>query len=152
MLISMGLAAALCVFNGCFPSAFLYKLMPTEVGYVPYTSGHVISQLQLLFFSALAFAWLNLVGLYPQELRSTNLDSDYVYRRAGPALVRGIARLGTRLTEALFRPLDRAYRGLLGEVMRAHTPSGVLGEPWGTGAAALWAAILLSAYILLSYS
>ncbi|MEE9280292.1 MAG: Na(+)/H(+) antiporter subunit D [Myxococcota bacterium] len=151
MLLAMGLAAALCIFNGCFPFAFLYKLMPYEVGYVPYTSAHVISQMQLLFFAALAFAWLNLVGLYPPELRSTNIDSDYVYRRAGPALVRGIARLGTRLTEELFRPLDRAYRGLLGEVMRHHTPPGLLGEPWSTGAAAMWAAILLGAYLLLAY-
>jgi multicomponent Na+:H+ antiporter subunit D len=152
MLISMGLAAALCVFNGCFPSAFLYKLMPTEVGYVPYTSGHVISQLQLLFFSALAFCWLNLRGIYPPELHSTNIDSDYIYRRAVPALLGSAVRMGRTLVEALVRPLRGIYRRVLGEVMRAHTPSGVLGEPWGTGAAALWAAILLSAYLLLSYS
>ncbi len=151
MLIAMALAAALCVFNGCFPTAFLYPLLPYEVGYVPYTSGHVISQLQLLFFSALAFAWLNLRGIYPPELHSTNLDSDYFYRRAAPALLRAAGSGGAQLAEALGAPVRRAYRRLLGEVVRHHTPQGLLGEPWGTGAAAMWAAILLSAYLLLGY-
>ncbi len=151
MLIAMALAAALCVFNGCFPTAFLYPLLPYEVGYVPYTSGHVISQLQLLFFSALAFAWLNLRGIYPPELHSTNLDSDYFYRRAAPVLLRAAGSGGAQLAEALGAPVRRAYRRLLGEVVRHHTPQGLLGEPWGTGAAAMWAAILLSAYLLLGY-
>ncbi len=152
MLVAMALAAALCVFNGCFPTALLYPLLPYETSYVPYTSAHVISQLQLLFFSALAFAWLNLRGIYPPELVSTNLDSDYVYRRAAPALLRAVAGGGAQLVEALAAPVRRAYRRLLGEVVRHHTPPGLLGEPWGTGAAAMWAAILLGAYLLLAYS
>jgi multicomponent Na+:H+ antiporter subunit D len=152
MLIAMGIAAGLCVFNGCFPSAFLYKLLPYEVHYVPYTSAHVISQLQLLFFSALAFTWLNLRGIYPPELRSTNIDADYIYRRALPTLLRGASNLGGRLVTALTAPMESVYRRLLGEVVRHHTPPGLLGEPWGTGATAMWAAILLSAYLLLTYS
>ncbi len=151
MLVAMALAAGLCVFNGCFPNALLYPLLPYEVTYVPYTSAHVISQLQLLFFSALAFAWLNLRGIYPPELHSTNLDSDYFYRRAAPALLRAVGGGGARLAEALSAPVRRAYRRLLGEVVRHHTPPGLLGEPWGTGAAAMWAAILLGAYLLLGY-
>ncbi len=151
MLVAMALAAGLCVFNGCFPTALLYPLLPYEVTYVPYTSAHVISQLQLLFFSALAFAWLNLRGIYPPELHSTNLDSDYFYRRAVPALLRAVGGGGARLAEALSAPVRRAYRRLLGEVVRHHTPPGLLGEPWGTGAAAMWAAILLGAYLLLGY-
>ena len=151
MLVAMALAAGLCVFNGCFPTALLYPLLPYEVTYVPYTSAHVISQLQLLFFSALAFAWLNLRGIYPPELHSTNLDSDYFYRRAAPDLLRAVGGGGARLAEALSAPVRRAYRRLLGEVVRHHTPPGLLGEPWGTGAAAMWAAILLGAYLLLGY-
>ena len=74
MLLAMGIAAALCVFNGSYPWV-LYDLLPYSVDYVPYTAGHVLTQLQLLFFSALAFAWLMLSGVYPPELRSTNLDA-----------------------------------------------------------------------------
>ena len=47
----------------------------------------MLTQLQLLVFSALAFSVLMWHGIYPPELRSVNLDSDVVYRRFGPALV-----------------------------------------------------------------
>jgi multicomponent Na+:H+ antiporter subunit D len=81
MLVAMVIAAALCIFNGSFPGT-LYSLLPYPVDYVPYTLTHVMAQTQLLFFSALAFACLMLTGLYPPELRSVNLDFDWVYRSA----------------------------------------------------------------------
>ena len=37
-------------------------------------------------FSALAFSWLMRSGIYPPELRSVNLDSDWLYRRLFCAL------------------------------------------------------------------
>ncbi|HSF94140.1 MAG TPA: Na(+)/H(+) antiporter subunit D, partial [Thermohalobaculum sp.] len=53
MLLAMGLAAAICIFNGSYP-ALLYSMLPFPVDYVPYTNAHVLTQVQLLFFSALA--------------------------------------------------------------------------------------------------
>ncbi|HRC59700.1 MAG TPA: Na(+)/H(+) antiporter subunit D, partial [Candidatus Propionivibrio aalborgensis] len=79
MLIAMGVAAALCIGIGVFPDA-LYSILPFPVTYQPYTSSHVVAQLQLLVFSALAFAVLMRTGIYPPELRSVNLDSDWFYR------------------------------------------------------------------------
>ena len=69
MLVAMALTAGLCVGIGVFPGA-LYALLPHAVHYVPYTSSHVLSQLQLLVFSALAFSVLMRTGIYPPELRS----------------------------------------------------------------------------------
>ncbi|MEX2366313.1 MAG: hypothetical protein WD601_06875 [Pseudohongiellaceae bacterium] len=83
MLIAMTIAAALCIGIGSYP-AVLYQMLPFEVDYTAYDATHVLAQLQLLFFSALAFAWLNLRGMYPPELRSTNLDFEWVYRRLAP--------------------------------------------------------------------
>ena len=80
MLLAMGVAAFLCIAIGVFPQP-LYDLLPYAVEYVPYTSSHVIEQLQILLFSALAFAVLKRTGIYPLELRSINLDSDWLYRR-----------------------------------------------------------------------
>ena len=80
MLLAMGLASALCIGIGMFPQP-LYSLLPYPVEYAPYTSDHVITQLQLLLFSALAFAVLQRTGLYPPELRAINLDTDWLYRR-----------------------------------------------------------------------
>ena len=80
MLIAMGIAAFLCIGIGSFPD-LLYSLLPYETGYSAYDTTHVLAQIQLLLFSALAFVWLKLSGIYPPELRSTNIDAEWVYRK-----------------------------------------------------------------------
>jgi len=82
MLIAMGIAAFFCIFLGVYPK-FLYSILPYPVDFVPYTAPHVLSQLQLLMFSALAFTLLLLSGIYPAEIRAINLDADLVYRKGG---------------------------------------------------------------------
>ena len=83
MLIAMGITAFLCIFVGTFPNAFLYKMIPEAATYEPYTVAHVTDQFALLFFSALAFTLLMRAGLYPAEIRSTNIDADWLYRKGG---------------------------------------------------------------------
>jgi multicomponent Na+:H+ antiporter subunit D len=89
MLVAMGLAAFLCIFIGVYPQP-LYNLLPYPVEYVPYTADHVVSQLLLLFCASLAFATLMITGYYPPEMRSVNLDTDWFYRKAGPAFLRAV--------------------------------------------------------------
>ncbi|MCP4111192.1 MAG: Na(+)/H(+) antiporter subunit D [Desulfobacteraceae bacterium] len=84
MLIAMGIAAFLCVFIGIFPKP-LYSILPYPVDYVPYTGAHVVGQLQLLMFGALAFCLLILSGNYPAEMRAINLDTDWFYRKGSKA-------------------------------------------------------------------
>ena len=84
MLIAMSIAAVLCIFIGSQPQ-YLYSLLPWEVEYWPYDMTHVLAQLQILFFSALAFVWLNKQGLYPPELHSVNIDIEWFYRKLLPA-------------------------------------------------------------------
>jgi len=92
MLIAMGMAAFVCIFIGVFPDA-LYVLLPYEPTYHPYTTSHVITSLQLLFFAILAFALLMRYKIYPPELRSTNLDFDWLYRVPLKHLALSIGRL-----------------------------------------------------------
>ncbi|MGK2906753.1 MAG: Na(+)/H(+) antiporter subunit D [Desulfuromonadales bacterium] len=80
MLLAMGLSATLCILIGCFPQ-YLYSLLPYTIDYQPYTTSHVLAQTQLLFFSALAFTLLLLAGIYPSEIRSINVDADWIYRK-----------------------------------------------------------------------
>jgi multicomponent Na+:H+ antiporter subunit D len=82
MLIAMGTAAFLCVFLGIFYQP-LYALLPHPVHYHPYTGAHVVGQLQLLMFGALAFCLLIMSGNYPPEIRAVNLDTDWFYIRGG---------------------------------------------------------------------
>jgi multicomponent Na+:H+ antiporter subunit D len=79
MLVGMGAAAFLCVFLGVYPYP-LYAILPYPVDYIPYTGAHVVGQLQLLLFGALAFCLLILSGYYPAEMRAINLDTDWFYR------------------------------------------------------------------------
>ena len=82
MLLAMGIAAFLCIAIAIVPGP-LYNILPYPVDYVPYTGAHVVGQLQLLMFGALAFSLLILSGYYPAEMRAINLDTDWFYRRAG---------------------------------------------------------------------
>ena len=91
MLFAMGITASLCFLIGIYPD-FLYAMLPYSVDYVPYTTSHVINQLQLLMFSALAFAVLMVFKIYPPELRSTNIDFDWIYRRGLYTLVISLGR------------------------------------------------------------
>ena len=56
-------------------------------------------------------------------------------------------RLNTRISRGLFD--TRAQARAADRLRRVYQPGGVLGEPWPTGATALWAAILLLAYLVL---
>ena len=83
MMTAMVVMAFGCILMGVYPE-ILYRVLPYPMEYHPYTVTHVITQYQLLLFSALAFVFLQKTGLYPPELRSTNLDFDWVYRKALP--------------------------------------------------------------------
>ncbi|MEA2108896.1 MAG: Na(+)/H(+) antiporter subunit D [Pseudomonadota bacterium] len=80
MQIGMGLGALLCVITGIFPQT-LYKLLPYEVHFHPYTPSHVVASLQLLLLTLAGFC------LYIDKLmagkKSISLDTDWFYRIFG---------------------------------------------------------------------
>jgi len=84
MLMAMFAAAFLCIFLG-IRFDLLYALLPYTADYVPYTGAHVVGQLQLLMFAALAFFLPVLAGKYPSEIPAVNLDTDWFYRRGARA-------------------------------------------------------------------
>jgi multicomponent Na+:H+ antiporter subunit D len=94
MLLAMAISALLCIFIGCRPD-LLYSLLPYEVAYQPFTTTHVLTQVQLLMFASLAVMVLMKSGIYPPELVRVNLDFDVVTRLAGRW---GLLRLRGRLT------------------------------------------------------
>jgi multicomponent Na+:H+ antiporter subunit D len=150
MLLAMGLAAALCILIGCLPQ-YLYALLPWEVDYWPYDTTHVLAQLQLLFFAALAFVWMEIKGYAPPELRAVNIDAEWLYRRLLPA--------GVRATEKGLRPVWDGFNGALSNQLNAltaflfrhHGPSGMMARTWPTGSMASWVAVLLAVFVLAYY-
>jgi len=87
MLIAMGMASFLCLFIGCNPQ-WLYEQLPNgAAGYNPYDATHIITQVEILFFSGLSFVLLYVFGKYPPSLSSLNLDIDWIYRKLGHGLL-----------------------------------------------------------------
>ena len=150
MLIAMAIAAALCVGIGVVPLA-LYSVLPYSSGYEPYTVSHVLDQLQLLVFSALAFSVLMRTGIYPPELKSVNLDFDWFYRRLGFDLARRSAAAVSGWLAAWRGGVDAVAASAVASLERHHGPESALARTWPTGSMALWVMVLLLAYLLFYY-
>ena len=153
--LAMVLFAALCILLGIFPG-LIYPLLPYPVEYVPYSAGKVLFYLQLLLFSGLAF-----FVLLPLMKRTAtiSLDSDWLWRRAGMALLRlglrFLQSLGELVTAGRARAQKLAHRVAVRYLGQPHTADseerGVFARSWPVGTTALWITGLLSAYVLLYY-
>ena len=156
---NMGLAmiifAGLCILLGVFPE-LLYPLLPYTVEYEPYSAGKVLFYLQLLLFSGLAF--FVLLPLM-KRTETISLDTDWLWRRAAPALIRlgeqglqwldSVRLRGLESCQRFFKSMTVRYLG------QPHTADseeeGLFARSWLIGTTALWIAGLLSAYVLLYY-
>ncbi|MBT8330603.1 MAG: Na(+)/H(+) antiporter subunit D [Desulfofustis sp.] len=138
MLVGMGIAAFLCVFLGVYPYP-LYAILPYPVDYIPYTGAHVVGQLQLLLFGALAFCLLILSGYYPAEMRAINLDTDWFYRIS--------ALRFSRLAEGVLNRMNQGSEHLF--VTRLTTRAAAWGE---RGAAGVLEALMVPFWNLMGLS
>lgn len=150
MLVAMSIAAVLSVAIGCLPGAF-YSLLPYKTGYPPYTFAHVIPQVQLLMFAGLAIVWLHRSGRYPREIRATNLDFDWTYRRALPVLVDGVrvrvAAVREKVVESLF-----GLAGIVSDLAYGlAAPHRVLARTWSIGTGVLWITLFLGLYLMIYF-
>ena len=82
MQFSMIFLAFICILIGIFPN-ILYKMLPYQVLYQPFTSAHILVQLQLLLFSGLAF--FVMLPLMKRTL-TISLDFDWFYRKLAPSI------------------------------------------------------------------
>ncbi|MBK0398087.1 Na(+)/H(+) antiporter subunit D [Limibaculum sp. M0105] len=150
MLIAMGITAALCILIGIFPGP-LYAILPYDVTYHAYTVEHVVTQLQLLVFSALAFTVLMRTGLYPPELHSTNLDFDWFWRRGGRAVIRQAQAIWVGAYRGFVAGSWRRVGVLIEGLYENYGPDGPLSRTRPSGAMALWVSVLLTGFLIFSY-
>ncbi|NNH75176.1 Na(+)/H(+) antiporter subunit D [Nocardia uniformis] len=146
MRVAMGLSAAACLVIGIVPG-LLYNILPFAVDYSPYTTAHVVNQLQLLIFAALAFTVLIRTGRYPPELRSVNLDADVLYRKSAPYLWRTALAGVAGIRAALPRERVAVLRAKAARPLR---PDGRFAELWSTGTTVWWLSIALGLVLLFS--
>jgi multicomponent Na+:H+ antiporter subunit D len=145
---AMVLFAFLCIAIGVWPQA-LYALLPYPVQYEPYTFAHIVTQLQLLLFSGLAFfvllPWL-------KRTLTITLDTDWLWRRLLPALGRRLAGpLGAGSATAR-RAARALIAGSMDGLVRLSGADARLAATWSTRAMALWVLVLLLGYLVLYYA
>tara|TARA_B100000686_G_scaffold261138_1_gene274016 strand:+ start:528 stop:2219 length:1692 start_codon:yes stop_codon:yes gene_type:complete len=150
MLIAMGITAFLCIGIGVY-SPWLYSILPHPVSYEPYTTSHIVNQLQLLLFSALAFAVLMKYKIYPPELKSVNLDFDITYRKWIPKLYKLFLKKTGPGYQALLDDLVNGCFRIINHLFRHHGPEGSLARTSSTGSMVLWVAILLGSFLIIYY-
>jgi multicomponent Na+:H+ antiporter subunit D len=147
MRLAMVLFALLCLGLGMWETP-LYSLLPFPVNYEPYTTAHVVAQLQLLAFAGLAFV-LVLPSLRRQGLLT--LDWDALWRKVLPTLV-------GHLTTWLKPVWQQGNQGVRGGLARVYSvimheqPAEVrLGSTWSVRSMATWVLVLLLGYLVLYF-
>ena len=150
MLIAMSLAAFLCIAVGVYPQA-LYNILPYEVNFQPYTTTHVVTQLQLLLFSALAFGWLMRSGLYPPELKSTNLDFDWIYRYFLPRLLERLVNIIVLIDRKLREYLLKMTNNFISEIRRYYGAGSWFSDTTSIGNSATLLVGFLVAIIIITW-
>ncbi|OGB82267.1 MAG: Na(+)/H(+) antiporter subunit D, partial [Burkholderiales bacterium RIFOXYD2_FULL_59_8] len=144
---AMVLFSFLCIALGVWPEP-LYALLPYAVIFVPYTGAHVVSQLQLLLFSGLAFFVLL---PYLKRTLTITLDADWVWRTLLPALLR---KVGMPLARAWNMLVHAAYVLIMEStalVLYQHRQDGRFARTWSTRSMALWVLVLLLGFLILYY-
>ncbi len=150
MLWAMGITAFLCIFIGAFPKP-LYALLPYEVEYHPYTTYHVVWQLQLLLFALLSFCFLYRSGIHPPEIRAINLDVDVIYRKFMPDVLTRTRNIASTLWTAGSWFVAARLNRIVGALYRSHGPEGRMARVWPTGSMVLWIAIILGATLVVNF-
>ena len=139
--------AFLCIALGVWAEP-LYALLPYEVKYEPYTWAHVLTQTQLLLFSGLAFF---VMLPYLKRTLTITLDTDWVWRRLLPGLLRAFTPLLSATRHAAGTTVKATVQAAQATVERTHGLDSRLAKTWPTGRMGLAVLILLLGYLLLYY-
>ena len=148
MLVAMAGASALCIGIGSFPAIF-YQILPYSIDYNPYDASHVLGQMELLIFSILAFTFLMRFGFYPPELKSTVLNTDWLYRRVAVWLGRPILLAVMTFWNSAMRAIA-GYRDAIWQAVErlAHAP---ITGPTVPGRAVMVQTVLLATLLAIGY-
>ena len=148
MLVAMAGASALCIGIGSFPTIF-YQILPYSIDYNPYDASHVLGQMELLIFSILAFTFLMRFGFYPPELKSTVLNTDWLYRRVAVWFGRPILLAVMTFWSSAMRAIA-GYRDAIWQAVErlAHAP---ITGPTVPGRAVMVQTVLLAALLAIGY-
>lgn len=144
---AMVLLVILCILPGIAPG-WLYAMLPANPGYTAYSGAHIVTQLQLLLFSGLAFF---LMLPLMRRTDTISLDLDWVYR----CFLSNLLLLGDKFVTTLQGILGwltlKVIRRTGGLVSAIHGPEGVMARNWSVGTTVLWMTLLLGVSLVVYY-
>ena len=143
MILAMGIAAFFCFFIGVYPT-WLYNFLPEQpVSYNAYSLGHLYWEMQLLLFTALGFF---LMLKFLAGARKTSVDTDWVYRKAAPVVVRKVAAI----VRSAWRGFIDGSLGMLGRFWQSlgqtYGTRGPIGQTWSIGLTTIWVVFFVALY------
>ena len=150
MLLAMGLTSALCIIIGIIPS-LLYDYLPYAVNYKPYSTYHVINQLQLLCFAILSFILIKWLNLLPKEIKSINLDFDVIYRKIIPIGLNFLGSIFQQIHSVIISIRKMLIELIISFLQKLIGTDGRIARIWSTGNMVLWIAVVLSLILVLNY-
>ena len=144
---AMSIFSFLCIFLGIFPN-LLYNILPYPIDYEPYTTGHIVTQFQVLLFAG--FAFFALLPLMKRTLTIT-LDFDWFYRHF-------LKAIGTEFSIKMGSFVEKSTNAILNKLMNLleklhlqNGPQGILGNTSPSSSMVLWVAVILVSSLLLYY-
>ena len=150
MLLAMGLTSALCIIIGIIPS-LLYDYLPYAVNYKPYSTYHVVNQLQLLCFAILSFILIKWLNLLPKEIKSINLDFDVIYRKIIPIGLNFLGSIFQQIHSVIISIRKMLIELIISFLQKLIGTDGRIARIWSTGNMVLWIAVVLSLILVLNY-
>lgn len=105
MVVAMGIGAALCFIYGIYPD-LLYRFLPFETVYHPYTLDHLTQYVELLVATAIPFV-LFLRKMEPHH--GLTLDTDWFYRRPLVKFVSWVSYIACALRNSFGQAFKEAY-------------------------------------------
>ena len=90
-------------------------------------------------------------GWYPPEIRSTNLDSDWFYRKPLNGLVHSLSMIFSALLTGLQTLKQSLLKGITHFAYDSHGPQSPIAQGASVGNMVIWVAVLLSACLMIYY-
>ncbi|OUR77296.1 Na(+)/H(+) antiporter subunit D [Alphaproteobacteria bacterium 46_93_T64] len=151
MLLAMALLAGLAILIGIFPARF-FEILPYEIDYQVYTASHVVTQLQMIAFAALAFAATVRFGIYPIMNSGINLDFDWIYRKLLKKIALQIGSLIDQIWKGFLTGSLRLIDFIIEKAISTHGPGAVMSKTVSSGSAVAVILLILGIIVTVLYA
>lgn len=149
MLLAMIILAVLCVVPAIPPfTQNLYAMLPSPIEYDAYTFEHIITDLQILLFSAIAF-FLMLPLL--KSTKTISLDFDWLYRGLARYVILALFKISEVPTQFTRIMLKKLIRKMEYFIHKTHGPGSIMARSWTISTTVMWTILLLGVYLVVYY-